>query len=307
MDSVFRASLLAGVLVLFGCKALGVEGASHQGQAGIGSIERTSEVYKTAGAAQLTLEIFTDPKAKADKPRPAIVFFFGGGWNAGTPKQFEAQARYFASRGMVAMTADYRVRSRHRSRVIDSVADARSAIRWVRANAKKLGVDPNRIAAAGGSAGGHLAASAAFISEFDEPSEDKGISASPNALVLFNPALVLAELPGYQFGSLRGMPDRGFLGAEPSRVSPAHWIKPGGPPTIIFHGEADKTVPYQTAQAFTERMKAAGNRCTLVGYPGQGHGFFNSSPWMTRTLVAADEFLGSLGWIAGKPTLPSRT
>lgn len=262
-----------------------------------------TEVYKTIGSVQLTLNVFEDPKTKGNKQRPAIVFFFGGGWSSGSPKQFETQSRYLASRGMVAITADYRVRTRHQSKVIDSVADARSAIRWVRANAHQLGIDPNKIAAGGGSAGGHLAACAAFIHEFDDSSEDQKISAMPNALVLFNPALMLAELPGHRFEGARAVPDKAFLGTEPSKISPVHHVKSGGPPTLIFHGHADKTVPYQTAQAFTDVMKAAKNQCKLVGYPQQGHGFFNEEPWRTNTLISTDEFLASLGWLKGKPTL----
>lgn len=262
-----------------------------------------NEVYKTVNGTRLTLNIFEDAKTKRDKLRPAIVLFFGGGWSSGSPKQFETQARYLASRGMVAITADYRVRSRHQSKVIDSVADARSAIRWVRANAKKLGVDPNKIAAGGGSAGGHLAACTAFIREFDEPGEDQKISAEPNALVLFNPALMLAALPGQPFAGSQAVPDKAFLGTEPSKISPVHYVKPGAPPTLIFHGHADKTVPYETAQTFADVMKADGNACKLLGFPQQGHGFFNEEPWRTKTLISTDEFFESLGWIKGKPTL----
>jgi acetyl esterase len=173
----------------------------------------------------------------------------------------------------------------------------------VRTNAAKLGVDPNRIAAAGGSAGGHLAASTAFIREFDDASEKKEVSAVPNALVLFNPALMLAPLAGHRFESSSSMPNASLLGAEASRISPVHHVKSGGPPTIIFHGRADKTVPYATAEVFAKVMKAVGNPCTLIGYPDQGHAFFNSEPWVTKTLIRADEFLGSLGWLKGKPTL----
>lgn len=289
------ASVLAHCLAalgMVGCAKLATAtGAQSSG-------DKRTETYKEIGSTKLTLDIYEDPKFKENKLKPAIVFFFGGGWSSGSPKQFEAQSRYFASRGMVAVAADYRVRSRNQSKVIDSVSDARSAVRWVRANAKRLGIDPNRIAAGGGSAGGHLAASTAFISEFDDPSEDKKVSAVPNALVLFNPALVLADLPGHSFTSSRAMPDRAFLGADPSRVSPAHHVKPGGPPTIIFHGEADSTVPYDTAKVFADVMKAQGNQCRLIGYPDQVHGFFNSEPWKSKTLAAADEFLTSLGWIS---------
>lgn len=262
-----------------------------------------AEVYKSVGNVKLSLYIFKDAKAKGPAPRPAIVFFFGGGWSTGSPQQFEAQCRYLASRGMVAITADYRVRMRHSAKVIDCVADARSAIRWVRANAKRLGVDPKRIAAAGGSAGGHLAASTAFISEFDDEKEDKLSSATPNALVLFNPALVLAPLPGHEMKGPAAQLNPDFLGTAAARISPAHHIKSGGPPTIIFHGRADTTVPFESAQIFTERMKVAGNPCTLIGYPDQPHGFFNRDPFMTNTLIRTDEFLVSLGWLSGPPTL----
>jgi len=256
------------------------------------------ETYKTVGNTKLNLYIFSP---SSPKNAPAIVFFFGGGWNSGSPQQFEVQARHFASRGMVAICADYRVKSRHNVKPTQCLADARSAIRWIRANAARLGVDPKRIAAGGGSAGGHLAAATAFISEFDEPGEDKTISATPNALVLFNPALVLAPMEGLNLDKSFGarVPEE-RLGTQPEKISPAHNIKSGGPPTIIFHGRADTTVPFATAEAFAVKMKAAGNRCELVGYEGQPHGFFNRDPWQQQTLMEADKFLVSLGWLQPK-------
>ena len=85
------------------------------------------------------------------------------------------------------MTADYRVASRHAAKVVDCIKDAKSAVRWIRTNAARLGIDPNRIVAGGGSAGAHIAAAAANIRDFDEPGEDRSTSSVPNALVLFNP------------------------------------------------------------------------------------------------------------------------
>jgi acetyl esterase len=252
------------------------------------------ETYKTIGGTKLDLYVF-QPAAASNAP--AIVFFFGGGWTGGSPQQFEFQCRYLASRGMVAITADYRVKSRQNAKPVQCLADARSAIRWVRANAGRLGVDPNRIAAAGGSAGGHLAGCTPFISEFDEPGEDRKISAEPNAQVLFNPALVLAPLPGLNLTGFGTRVPAERLGAEPERLSPAHHIKAGAPPAIIFHGQADTTVPFVTAKKFADLMKAAGNRCELMGYEGQAHGFFNREPWRSRTLAEVDRFLLSLGWL----------
>ncbi|MEY2881173.1 MAG: hypothetical protein RLZZ15_3553 [Verrucomicrobiota bacterium] len=268
-----------------------------------------AEVYKTIGDTKLSLWIF-EPPATAIAPgataaktnRPAIVFFFGGGWTSGSPAQFEQHCRYLASRGIVAITADYRVASRQQAKPTQCVADAKSALRWVRANAARLGLDPRRIAAGGGSAGGHLAAAIATLPDFDEPAEDRKISSVPDALVLFNPALVLAELPGLDLKGFGTQVPAERLGTEPKNLSPAHHVKKGAPPAIIFHGQADTTVPYATAEAFDRVMKAAGNRCELVGYPGQQHGFFNHGRGDGKayrdTIARTDAFLVSLGWLA---------
>ena len=252
------------------------------------------ETYKSVGDTKLNLYIFSPT---TPKNAPAIVFFFGGGWKSGTPQQFEVQCRELSKRGMVAITADYRVESRHGVKPTQCLADARSAIRWVRAHADQLGVDPQRIAAGGGSAGGHLAASTPFITEFDEPNDDKNVSAVPNALVLFNPALVLAPIEGFDAESFGTRVPEERMGTKPEKLSPAHHITRNGPPTIIFHGREDTTVPFASAEAFTAKMKSLGNRCELHGFDGQKHGFFNGDEFKQKTLAEADKFLVSLGWL----------
>jgi len=265
------------------------------------------EVYKKVGDVKLNMYIYYPEGHRATDKRPAIVFFFGGGWRSGTPQQFSRQAEYFASRGMVAMAADYRVASRHQAKVVDCVQDAKSAIRWVRANAARLGVDPNRIAASGGSAGGHLAAATGTLPDLDAPGEDTSISSVPNAMVLFNPATVLGPLEGESPEPRRLEQFRERAGADPVKVSPYHHIKKGTPPAIIFHGRADTTVPYRTSEAFCQKMKSLGNRCELVGYDGAQHGFFNFGRGGNKayydTLRRADEFLASLGYLKGPPTI----
>lgn len=254
-------------------------------------------VYKTIGDTKLELYIFGPDRPES---APAVVFFFGGGWQNGTPQQFEYQCRQLAKRGVVAITVDYRVGSRQGVKPTACVADARSAIRWVRSHAKELGIDPMRIAAAGGSAGGHIATCTAWIDTFDETNEPKDISAKPDALILFNPALVLAPLEGYDpkgFGTR--VPEQ-RLGTQPQSISPAHQVQANAPPTIIFHGREDTTVPIESAEAFTKVMKGMGNRCELKVFDGQKHGFFNRDPFRAVTLSQADEFLVSLGWLAPK-------
>ena len=209
---------------------------------------------------------------------------------------------------MVAITADYRVSSRQEVKVPESVRDAKSAIRWVRRNASRLGLDPFRIAAGGGSAGGHIAAAAGVITGGDEPDEDPKVSSRPDALVLFNPALVLASLPDSQvpdvevwrkhYGQLHAIPE--LAGVDAAAISPYDHVDKGAPPTIILHGKADKSVPYFTAELFTKKMIAAGNCCDLVGFDGEGHGFFNygrnGNTAYQETLRKAEEFLTSLSY-----------
>lgn len=254
------------------------------------------EVYKRAGQASLSLYIFEPAGAGKTPPRAAIVFFFGGGWRNGSPAQFEGHCRRLAALGMVAISADYRVSSRNQSNVLDSIHDAKSAIRYVRRNAARLGIDPNRIAAGGGSAGGHIAAAAGVIPGLNEPGEDPSISSKPNALVLFNPALSLTGDGTTE--PLSSRPE--FAGVDLASVSPASHVSKGAPPTVIFHGKADNTVPYSTVEAYTKKSQAAGNRCELVGYEGQTHGFFNNrpgNPFYGETLRAAEKFLVSLGYL----------
>lgn len=264
------------------------------------------ETYKQVNGTDLKVWIFYPPNAPQGGEKrglPAIVFFFGGGWQGGSPKQFEPQSRHLASRGMIAIVADYRVATRQRVKPAECVADAKSCVRWLRENAGRLGIDPQRLAAGGGSAGGHLAAAVATLPGLDEPGEDASDSCVPDALVLFNPGLMMAP-----FGSveMKGFganltPER--FGCAPEAISPIHHVRKGLPPTLILHGRADTTVPYVTVEAFCAEMKKAGNRCELAGYDGMPHGFFNKTKY-DETLAEADRFLTSLGYLP-KKVLPN--
>ena len=90
---------------------------------------------------------------------------------------------------MVAICAEYRIKSKHGTTPFECVDDGKSAVRWIREHADDLGIDPNKIVAAGGSAGGHVAACTAVINGYETNSENMDISSKPNALVLFNPVI----------------------------------------------------------------------------------------------------------------------
>lgn len=256
------------------------------------------EIYKTASDYDLYLYIFS-PKGHdplKDK-RPAIVFFFGGGWTGGSPTQFEPHARYLASRGMVAAVADYRVKSRQKTSPKECVADGKSAVRYLRTHAARLGIDPNRIAAGGGSAGGHVAAATGTLHGLDDPTDDRSISSKSNALVLFNPV--------YDNGPEGGW-NHALVESYWKEISPAANIDKNCPPAIVFLGEKDALIPVATAKRFQERMKEASVVSELELYPGQPHGFFNRSKGGSEifldTIQKMDRFLVDQGYLAGKPT-----
>jgi len=263
--------------------------------------EARTEVYKSVDGVELRAWIFAPDGHAAEDRRAAVVFFFGGGWRNGTPTQFREHSKHLAERGMVAVVADYRVASRHGVKAKECVEDAKAAVRWLRANAFRLGVDPDRIAAGGGSAGGHLAAAAAMLPGFDDPAGDKSVSAVPDALALFNPAVVMAPEDGFEQIDERRVALEDRIGAPLESFSPYPYVWKGAPPTIMFHGKADTTVPYLTAEMFCDAMKAKGNRCDLEGYDGAGHGFFNfgrgDGSAYRSTLSKLDAFFVSLGWL----------
>ena len=253
--------------------------------------EPVRELYKEVGGYDLYLHIFYpqghDPKTDR---RPALIFFFGGGWVGGSPAQFYPQCQHLAKRGMVAISAEYRIKSKHKTSPFECVKDGKSALRWVRANSIELGVDPRRIGAGGGSAGGHVAAAVATVSGFNDPQDDLSVSSMPNALVLFNP--VYDNGPeGFGYGK---------VGARFKEFSPIHNLKKGMAPTIVFLGDKDTLIPLTTAKKFRDRMNELGNRSELVIYPDQTHGFFNqgkAGDGYSKTLMEMDRFLSSLGWL----------
>jgi len=246
--------------------------------------------YKATPQGKLSIHVHFPEDWNASDERPAIVFFFGGGWRSGTVEQFRPQAEYLASRGMVAARADYRVKSRHNVTPDKCVEDCKSAVRWLRAKADALGIDPDRIVASGGSAGGHTAATTAIIDGFEAEGDNKHISSQPNLLVLYNPALDTAKLG-----------DRFDFGEVAKQVSPNHHLDSAVPPAIIYFGTNDRMT--SMGEDYVKKAKEHGVEAELYLAEGAGHGFFNRSPWLERTTYLTDKFLARHGYLDGEPTI----
>jgi acetyl esterase/lipase len=255
------------------------------------AVKSEDRVYKTTPQGELKLHLFFPPDWKPADRRPVMVFFFGGGWRSGSFTQFVPQAEYFAARGLVTASADYRIANVHQTTPDKCIEDAKSAVRWLRAHAAELGIDPGKLIAAGGSAGGHLAAATALVPGFDTPGEDTQISCVPDALVLFNPAL--------------NFPEHSVKDAQGNELGPKFWPTPfltrRAPPTIILFGTADRMWPQ--GQEFVRKATRLGSRAELWVAADQPHGFFNRPPWLQTTTRQADLFLSSLGYLKGAPTL----
>lgn len=249
------------------------------------------EVYKTIADVKLKAYIYYPPDHKPEDKCPAILFFFGGGWVSGITDQFKNQSQYLASRGMVAICPEYRVKKRNGTTPAECVKDGNSAIRWARENALRLGIDPKKIVAAGGSAGGHVAAATATTLIYDESGEDLSISSEPNALVLFNP--VYDNGPsGFGYATVKNYYQD---------ISPIDNIRPGIPPSIVFLGTKDKHVPVATAERFKQLVEAVGGRSDLKLYQDREHGFFNiGKPDYQQTVDEMDKFLVSIGYLKPK-------
>ena len=201
---------------------------------------------------------------------------------------------------MVAICAEYRVKKTHGTTPQACVKDGKSALRWVRAHAEELGINPNKIAAGGGSAGGHVAGATGTLTAFNEEGEDRSISCRPSALVLFNP--VFDNGPeGFGHALVRDCWQQ---------ISPIDNSDAAAPPSIVILGTEDEYIPVTTAERFDRLMEKKCVRCDLRLYQGKPHGFFHA--WVSKegfadALVKVDRFLVSLGFLEGEPALEVAT
>jgi acetyl esterase/lipase len=249
-------------------------------------------IYKKSAGKPRQMEIYFPPGHDPAKAKvPGMILFHGGSWGGGKLTQFRVACAYFASRGLVCATAEYRKLSAAEAEKLPAgetkkrvcVTDAKSAIRWFKQHATELGIDPNRIITGGGSAGGHISALATMNPGLNDPADPKEFDTSVVAYLWFNPAFSLDDRKDPEIDVLRH-------------------LKADLPPAIVFFGDQDGWKKgWDIAH---EKWKSLGTKTIdLQIAPGQSHSFFNFDPWQTITLIAADRFLVKHGLLTGEPTL----
>lgn len=252
----------------------------------------TVVLFKTIDTVNLHLNIFYPDSMQSDTLLPCMIFFFPGGFIHGSPDMFEDQAKYFASKGLITVCADYRVIARNKITAIESLKDANSAMRWLRQYGTGLQIDTNRIIASGGSAGGVLCILTALDNPIgDDASDDLSFSTKPNYMVLFNPVINLEE---FEFRI------RKFNG-NAEALNPYQFLNIAMPPTIIMHGTDDELAGYFYAKKWVESMQQLGSNAELITYEGQKHGFYQRNNangfYYDATLNEAENWLRKQGLI----------
>jgi acetyl esterase len=254
--------------------------------------------YKTArdglGAQRnLYLHVFTPPGWTAADRRPVAMFFHDGGWVSGDASRTLPECRYFVSRGLITVSVEYRTRLGHGTKPEQCVADARSAVRFLRAHAAEWGADPHKVIAGGESVGAHLAASAATLPNYDDPADDRTVSCVPDALVLSFPWLRVNNRYG------NGKDD----------FSPLDFVDAKTPPSLVIAGALNRFGPAELSIEWDRKLRAAGRTSRLVIYADARHPSARDprveiNPFVNDSIRRTDQFLASLGYLTGAPTLP---
>jgi acetyl esterase/lipase len=217
---------------------------------------------------------------------PAIVYIHGGGWQGGSRDTYHNDIQEAARRGYVAVTISYRLTDPDKNHKPKhpfpaQVEDVKCAVRWLRANADKYHVDPNRIGATGGSAGGHLSLMLGVLGEsnkFEGTGGHPGVSSRVQAVVnYFGPTdLIQLSASSKRVAEildvlLDGPPEK--QAASYRAASPITYVAKNDPPILTVHGTADPVVPVEQATEFDAAMKKAGASHQLMLLEGEGHGF----------------------------------
>jgi acetyl esterase/lipase len=248
-----------------------------------GSFTSENDVeYGKVNGKPLLLDVMR-PVSRVVKPRPAIVFVHGGGWIIGDKRGMRAMAETAAREGFVCFNINYRLAFGAENNWPAALDDSQRAVRWVRANAARYGVDPERMGAVGGSAGGHLVTFLGTTDTLDnsDPALARYSSRTQCVVNLFGPTDLTDDLSQkVEAGLASNDMVRQFLGGTPQQkpdaaraASPLWRVDAKSAPFLIFHGRLDTLVPPDHSERLYAALQKAGVESKLVMFENEGHGW----------------------------------
>ena len=249
------------------------------------------KTYKTVDGYDLDIHLFLPDRTRISTKSPVIVYFSGGSWTKGNPEWAFYSCADYAKRGWVAVSVEYRLADRHETTPFEAVKDARSAIRWLRVNARIYDIDTNRIVASGNSAGGHLVLTTALAKDWNEKTDNLNYGASPN-LLLINSGVYNLYSEGATDWITKDLKDKNLV----KQISPIHLLTRGLPPMLIIHGTNDQSVDYSTAKVFTEEMQKLGNDFEFHSLEGAPHHIWFDRRYSGKVTTFRKEFLKKHGY-----------
>lgn len=296
ITKTLKIFLYISVLLIHQCHAFGQE------------IIQQKQTYKQVDGRELKADIFYTSKTFSNKDNPVIAFFHGGGWAFGDPSEFHGACKRFAEKGFVTFSFQYRLSVDENGKAphpditpVECVKDARSAIRWLKANADPLKIDPDKIIVGGQSVGGQLTLSTAMLDDVNEASDDLSVSPKPSAMLLYSGTVnPVSPWCDYMLGDRR---------SEIWSISPYHNLKKDLPPAIAFHGKEDNVVSFWTIAFFQRETEKLGNYFELIPYEGRKHYLGDGDEKGTKTysrlfdeeiMQRTDEFLEKFGFMDKK-------
>ena len=280
MNEMTRRRFVGATFISAGASALSIAAGQNPPATGDGVTVEKDVLFGKGGDLELKLDIYRPPKGK--EKRMATIHFHGGGFAGGSKDTLGERIRPFAALGYVAIAAQYRLSGQAGFPAL--VHDAKAAIRWVRANAAKLGIEPARIGVAGYSAGGYHALFTAGTGdrpEWEGAGGAPGVSTKVAVCLAYYPA---TDIPG-------NMMPAGATAEERRAASATAHIAAGYPPTVIFHGFKDTTIPIDSSLRLVQQLRDANVPVEFHGIEGAPHVFDSNAELAVAAAQLADLFM----------------
>jgi arylsulfatase A len=257
--------------------------------------------YAQYGTRELKLDLYQP--SSGNGPFPAVVFIHGGAWLMGSKADFSHQAAYLASKGYVCVSINYRLSTE--APYPAALHDSKAAVRWMRANAVKYKIDPNKIAASGGSSGGQLVAllgTTAGVRTMEGDGGNAQFSSRVQAVAAFNPLTdFVSMLARTQNPKAAITAVTKFLGGTWKQVpekymeaSPVAHVSATAAPFLFLHATGDTTMPYAQSLEMQSALQAVGVRAEIYSVKDANHGFFNFEPYYQSSIERVEQFLDSV-------------